>query len=82
MQILRVLTLVDFIYANFFEVARRVSMLCRVQTHFVLVNASCSHLHSYCATGVSSGLAMSMTLTHVTGEVGSGRCNGVDLLLV
>jgi hypothetical protein len=34
-------------------------------THFLLVNTPCSHLHSLCATGVSSGLATMVTLTRM-----------------
>jgi hypothetical protein len=30
------------------------------------VNTTCSHLHSFCATGVSSGLATSLTLSRVS----------------
>jgi hypothetical protein len=48
----------------------------------LLLNISCSHLHSFCATGVSSGLATMATLTRVSqgrlGEYGTE----VGLLLI
>jgi hypothetical protein len=38
----------------------------RETTHFLLVNIPCSHLHNFCATGVSGGLATRVTLTRVS----------------
>jgi hypothetical protein len=35
-------------------------------THFPLMNAPCSNLHSFCAAGVSSGLATRVIPTRVT----------------
>jgi hypothetical protein len=37
----------------------------REWTYVLLVNTPCSHLHSFCATGVSSGLATRVTLTRL-----------------
>jgi hypothetical protein len=38
----------------------------REWTHVLLANTPRSHLHSFCATGVSSGLATRVTLTRVS----------------
>jgi hypothetical protein len=55
----------------------------REWTHVLLVNTPCLHLHSFCATGVSSGLATRVTLTRVSrGEVGRVYYMGLDLLLI
>jgi hypothetical protein len=43
----------------------------REWTHVLLVNTPCSHLHSFCATGVSSGLVTRVTLIWVS-RVGLG----------
>jgi hypothetical protein len=46
----------------------RIAMRSNVRhwTHVLFVNTACSHLHSFCATGVSSGLATRVTLTRVS----------------
>jgi uncharacterized membrane protein YeiH len=46
----------------------------KCSTHVLFVNTSFSHLHSFCATGMSSGLA---TDSSVTGEFGRVCCWGV-----
>jgi hypothetical protein len=46
----------------------------RKWTHILLLNTPCSHLHSFRATEVSSGLATWMTLTQVS--------RGLDILLL
>jgi hypothetical protein len=38
----------------------------REWTHVLLISTPCSHLHSFCATGVSSGLATRVTLTRMS----------------
>jgi hypothetical protein len=52
----------------------------REWTHFVVVNKPCSHLNSFCAAGVSSGLATEVTLIECNGEVGRNYYAGADLL--
>jgi hypothetical protein len=43
----------------------------------MLVNTSCSHLHSFCASSVSSGLATRVTLTAVSwGKLGDSITRG------
>jgi hypothetical protein len=37
-------------------------------TDILLVNTPCSHLHSFCTTGLSSGLATRVTFTQVSWE--------------
>jgi hypothetical protein len=55
----------------------------REWTHVLLVNTPCLYLHSFCATGVSSGLATRVTLARVSrGEVGKVYYTGVDLLMI
>jgi hypothetical protein len=61
-----------------------ISMLSNVRewTHVLLVNTPSSHLHSFCANGVSSGLATRVTLTWGSrGEVWRVYYTGVDLLI-
>jgi hypothetical protein len=49
----------------------------REWTHLLLVNTPCWHLHSFCATGVSSGLATRATLTRVShGRLGEPITRG------
>jgi hypothetical protein len=50
-------------------------------THFVVVNKPCSHLNSFCAVGVSSGLATEVTLIECNGEIGRNYYAGADLFL-
>jgi hypothetical protein len=52
----------------FHEQLQTISMRCNVRkwTHVLLVNTPCSHLHSFCATDVSSGLANRVTLTRAS----------------
>jgi hypothetical protein len=66
------------------EQQQTISMRSNVRewTHVLLVNTQCSHLHSFCATGMSSGLATMVTLTSVMGEVWRVYYTGVDLLLI
>jgi hypothetical protein len=47
------------------EYLQTISMRSNIRewTYVLLVNTSRSHLHSFCATGVSSGLSTRMTLT-------------------
>jgi hypothetical protein len=51
-------------FTNNKTISERINI--RGWTHVLLVNTSCSHLHSFCATGVSSGLATRATLTRVS----------------
>jgi hypothetical protein len=53
----------------------------REWTHILLVNTPFLHLHSFCATGMSSGIATRVTSTQVSGEVGIVYYTGVDLCL-
>jgi hypothetical protein len=46
------------------------------------MNTPCSHLRSFCETGMSRGLANSDFDSSVTGEVGRVYCTAVDLLLI
>jgi hypothetical protein len=50
------------------EQQQKISMRSNVRerTHALLVNTPCSHLHSFCATVVSSSLATRVTLTRVS----------------
>jgi hypothetical protein len=48
-------------------------------TQVLLVNTQCLHLHTFCATSVSSGLATRVTLTSVTGEVRKSKKTWMDL---
>jgi uncharacterized protein YoaH (UPF0181 family) len=51
----------------------------RERIHLLVVKTPCSHLHSFCANGVSSGLAIGVTLTRLSlGILGEG----VDQLLI
>jgi hypothetical protein len=55
----------------------------REWTHVLLVNKPCSRLHSFCATGMSSGLAVRMFLTRVLREVVARvYCTTMDLLMI
>jgi hypothetical protein len=55
----------------------------RERTHVLLVNTSCSHLHSSCATGMISGLATRVTLTKGSrGMLGESIIRVVDLLQI
>jgi hypothetical protein len=46
-------------------------------TRFLLANTPCSHLHSFCGTGVSNGLAKRMTLTRASrGRLGESTARG------
>jgi hypothetical protein len=50
-------------------------------THVLLVNTPCSHLHSFCTTGVSSGLATRVTSTRVSrGRLGEPITRGWTFL--
>jgi hypothetical protein len=65
--------------AECFTNSSKISILSNIQewTHVLLVNSPCSHLHSFCATGVSSGLATRMTFTRVLrGRLGESITRG------
>jgi hypothetical protein len=48
----------------------------------VFVKTACYHLHSFCATGRSSGLAITDLDSKVTGDVARVRHTGVKLLVI
>jgi hypothetical protein len=58
----------------------------REWTHVLLVNTPCSQLHSFCKSGVSSGLATRVTLTRISGgkfgESTSGGGNASDFIFL
>jgi hypothetical protein len=54
----------------------------RELTHVQLVNTPCSHLHGFCANGVSSGLATRVTFIGVSQDRLGEYFTGVDLLLI
>jgi hypothetical protein len=67
-------------YAMLHEEQQTISMRSNVQewTHVLTVNTPCSHRHSFCATGVSSGLATRVTLTRVSrGRLGESLTRGL-----
>jgi hypothetical protein len=67
------------------EQQQTISMRSNVRewTHVQLVTTPCSHLHSFCATGVSSGLATRVTLTRVSwGRLEESITKGLNLLLM
>jgi hypothetical protein len=63
-----VLTCQDTHYQMLYEKLQTISIWCNVRkwTHFLFVNTSCSNLHSFCASGMTCGLATSVTLNRVS----------------
>jgi hypothetical protein len=67
------------------EQQKTISMLSTVRewTHVLHANTPCSHLHSFCATGVSRGLATMVTLTRVSrGKLSRVHYTWLDPILV
>jgi hypothetical protein len=61
------------------EQQQTISMRSNVQelTHVLLMNTPCSHLYSFCASGLSSDLATRVTLTRVSrGRLGESITRG------